>query len=321
MKVSIIIPVFNASKHIERCLESLKKQTYRDLEVLFVNDSSTDDSIEKIKAFAEEHETKDLEIKVLQHVKNRGVAAARNTALDAATGDYIYSLDADDYMDADAIEQMVNEAEQIDADVVGIEWMLTFEKNGRHMSQPDVKAGEEMFKKMCRGVMRWNLWLFMIRRSVIEEHHLRFADGMNMGEDMMLMLKLSQHIKKVSIIHKPLYHYVSIDTSVSKVWSESLVTQITQNVQEVDEYVSPQYKKEIAFLKLNQKLPLLISSKQNDYDTWLSWFPEANAYILENHELPLRTKMIQYAAGKKQFWFVRFYYYLVIKFVYGIIFR
>lgn len=319
MKVSIIIPVYNASKYIVRCLESLRKQTYRNLELLFVDDSSTDDSMDKIKAFAEE--TKELEVKILRHERNRGVAAARNTALDAATGDYMYSLDADDYIDADTIEQMVKEAERTDAEVVGIEWMLTFEKNGRHMTQPDVKTGEEMFRKMCRGVMRWNLWLFLIRRSLIEDNKLRFTEGMNMGEDMMLMLKLSLLAKKVTIVHKPLYHYVNVSTSVSKVWSDELIAQITQNVKEMERSVPTGYKNEIAFLKLNQKLPLLVSGKKTDYKIWHSWFPEANVWIIQNKDVPLRTRLLQIAASKHQFWYVRLYYYLIIRFVYGVIYK
>lgn len=321
MKVSIIIPVYNASKHIEGCLESLRNQTYRHLEVLFVDDCSTDGCIEKIKAFVVEEGTKDLDIKILRHDCNRGVAAARNTALDAATGDYVYSLDADDFMDADAIEMMVKEAERTDADVVGIEWMLTFEKNGRHMGQPDVKTGDDMFRKMCRGVMRWNLWLFMIQRSVIEKHQLRFTEGMNMGEDMMLMLKLSLLAQKISIIHRPLYHYVNVSTSVSKVWSESLIGQINHNVAEVERFLGGTHPEELAFLKLNQKLPLLVSGKKSDYETWHRWFPEANVWISQNKDVPLRTRLLQMAAAKQQFWYVRLYYYLVIRIVYGVIYR
>lgn len=321
MKVSIIIPVYNAARHIDRCLESLRKQTYRNLEVLFVDDCSTDNTIDKIKAFIESNDAKDLDIKILFHDRNRGVAAARNTALDSTTGDYVYSLDADDYMDRDTIELMVKEAERTDADVVGIEWMLTFEKNGRHMAQPDVKTGDEMFRKMCRGVMRWNLWLFMMRRIHIEEQHLRFTEGMNMGEDMMLMLKMSLFAKKVSVIHQPLYHYVNVSTSVSKVWSEGLIGQINHNVAEVERFLAGRHPEELSFLKLNQKLPLLVTGKKSDYEAWQKWFPEANVWINQNKDVPLRTRLLQMAAAKHQFWYIQLYYFLIVRIVYGVIYR
>lgn len=321
IKVSLIIPVFNASKYIGRCLESIKLQTYRNLEVIFVEDCSTDDSLAKVKDFAACKEVNDLQIIILQHETNRGVAAARNTAMDAATGDYVYSLDADDYIDADTIALMVDEAQLKQADIVGIEWMMTFEKNGRHMHQPEVTTGVEMFRMMCHGVMRWNLWLFLIKRSLIEEQGLRFTEQVNMGEDMMLMMKLSLQAQKVSIIHKPLYYYVQVASSVSKVWSQELMDQITQNVSEVESFLEGKYKEEINCLKLNQKLPLLISSKKDDYKKWLNWFPEANDAIFQCRELSLRTKLIQYAAKKRQFWLLKLYYVLVIKFVYGVIYK
>lgn len=318
-KVSVIIPVYNAAKYIGRCLDSISKQSYKNLELLFVDDCGTDESITIIERFITNNQEYDA--KILKHNFNRGVAAARNTALDAATGDYIYSIDADDYIDPNTITEMVMAAEGTGADIVGIEWMLTFEKNGRHMVQPDIKTGTEMFRKMCRGVMRWNLWLFMIRRSHIEDNQFRFKEGMNMGEDMMMMMKLSLSTQRVTIIHQPLYHYVNVSTSVSKVWSGSLIAQINSNVNEIEEYVDDNFKQEIAFLKLNQKLPLLISANQQDYETWTQWFPEANEYIFKNVELPLRTKLIQYAASKGHFWYVKLYYNFVVKFVYGIIFK
>ena len=94
--ISVIIPVYNASVTLPHCLESLHKQTYRNLELLFVDDCSTDESLYILTSYAEQFAEIDFTIRILQHERNRGVAAARNTALKCATGDYIYYVDADD---------------------------------------------------------------------------------------------------------------------------------------------------------------------------------------------------------------------------------
>ena len=324
--ISIIIPVYNASEVIQRCLESINRQTYRKLEILFVDDCCTDDTMDKLHGFLQQHVT-DLQIKCIHHERNRGVAAARNTGLDNATGEYIYYLDADDFMEDNAIELMYREAERCQADITGCEWYLSFQKNERHMIQADANNGDELFVKMARGVIRWNLWLFLVRRSLYEQNTIRFMEGMNMGEDMMVMMKLALCSGKIVIMHTPLYHYVQTKSdSLTKTWSKGYQQQIDANVKEVENYIRMNkndtcLKKEIDYLKLNIKLPLLISLSSSDYEKWQKWFPEANVSIMENKDLSLRTRLLQLAASKHWYGIVWLYNLLIIKFFYGIIYK
>lgn len=323
--ISIIIPVYNASEVIHRCLESINRQTYRKLEILFVDDCCTDDTMDKLHNFLQQHVT-DLQIKCIHHKRNRGVAAARNTGLDNATGEYIYYLDADDFMEDNAIELMYREAERCQADITGCEWYLSFQKDERHMIQADANNGDELFVKMARGVIRWNLWLFLVRRSLYEQNTIRFMEGMNMGEDMMVMMKLALCSGKIVIMHTPLYHYVQTKSdSLTKTWAEGYQRQIEANVNEVENYIINRndtcLKKEIDYLKLNIKLPLLISLSSSDYEKWQKWFPEANVSIMENKDLSLRIRLLQLAASKHWYWLVKLYNFMVIKFVYGVLYR
>lgn len=324
--ISIIIPVYNASAVIHRCLESINRQTYRKLEILFVDDCCTDDTMDKLYDFLQQGGT-DLRIKCIHHERNRGVAAARNTGLDNATGEYIYYLDADDFMEDNAIEQMYKEAEKYQADITGCEWYLSFQKNERHMVQVGANTGNELFVKMARGVMRWNLWLFLVRRSLYEQNSIRFMEGMNMGEDMMVMMKLALCARKTVIIHRPLYHYVQTKSdSLTKTWAKGYQRQIDANVNEVENYIRMNrndtcLKKEIDYLKLNIKLPLLISLSSSDYEKWQKWFPEANVSIMGNRDLSLRTRLLQLAASKHRYGLVKLYNFMVIKFVYGVLYR
>lgn len=324
--VSIVIPIYNASAVIQKCLESINRQTYRKLEILFVDDCCTDDSMDKLNDFLRQNIT-DLKIKCIHHERNRGVAAARNTGLNNATGEYIYYLDADDFMEDNTIELMYREAEKSQADIIGCEWYLSFQKNERHIIQADANNGNELFVKMARGVMRWNLWLFLVRRSLYEQNPIRFMEGMNMGEDMMVMMKLALCSGKTVIIHIPLYHYVQTKSdSLTKTWSTGYQKQINANVKEVEKYISIHYGntcliKELDFLKLNIKLPFLISLSWRDYKRWQLWFPEVNVSIMGNKDLSLRTRLLQLAASKHLYGLVWLYNFLVLKSVYGIIYK
>lgn len=325
--VSVIIPVYNASGTLPYCLQSLSVQIYMHLELLFVDDCSTDDSLEILTCYAESNNGIGITIKILRHEENRGVAAARNTALEHATGDYIYYVDADDFIEPDTLERLVNAAGSNGWDIVGHEWYLTFISNERYMRQPAYTTSEAALRHMMCGTMRWNLWLFLVRRSLYMENGIRFIEGMNMGEDMMVMMKLFVCAKKVGMLHHPFYHYRQSNTSsLTKIYSQEHIEQVACNVYEVEKYIKSSLYADVLsaclpFLKLNIKLPLLITDDSSRYEQWLECFPEADRYILHNKSLSLRTRLLQWMAVKRCFWALRFYYRVVFRLVYGIIYK
>lgn len=324
--ISIIVPVYNAEAGLQRCLDSLERQTYRKLEVIFVNDCSTDGGMEMIAYWAASSNVGDFRIQIVNHMQNRGVAAARNTGLSYVTGEYIYYVDADDYIEPDTLEKMVEAALQTGAEIVGCEWLLSFSKNERIMRQPDVACGLDLFKRMCYGVMRWNLWLFLVKSELYRANNICFIEKQNMGEDMMVMMKLALHTGKVVMLHQPFYHYVQTNVnSLTKSWSAEYRRQVTFNMEELERYTftlyADNYQQELACLKLNIKLPLLVTGRKADYETWLHWFPEANPYIWHNKEIAWRTRLLQDVASRHWFLPLKMYYWIVIKLVYGIVYR
>ncbi|MDR1527494.1 MAG: glycosyltransferase [Dysgonamonadaceae bacterium] len=326
--VSIIIPVYNADKTLPHCIASLYAQTYRNLELLFIDDCSTDRSLIVINEYvANTLNGSDITVKILRHETNKGVAAARNTGLEAATGEYIYYVDADDWIENNTLESLVCEAKRNNADIVGHEWYLSFGHNERYMKQPVFSTPEDALRQMMCGIMRWNLWLFLVRRSLYTANEIRFIEGMNIGEDMMVMIKLFACAKRVGCLQKPFYHYVQTNVnSLTKSYSPEHIAQVTANVYEVEKYITgrnmtKQLEVYIRFLKLNIKLPLLITDDESRYQTWLQWFPEANGYVMKNKRLPLCTRLLQWMAIKGHFRIVKMYYRLVIRFVYGVIYR
>jgi len=321
MKVSVIMPVYNAAATLARSLDSLKAQSFKDYELVVVDDCSSDGSGDIIKTFAEENA---IHLKLIRQEGNRGVAAARNKALDAAEGKYVAWLDADDEWTPDALQEMVGAAEAGSWDIAGCEWHLVKSSTSRYMVQADLRTPEEALKNLMAGVMRWNLWLFLIRREFIGD--VRFEDGMNMGEDMAFMCRLFMKAQKVGLVKKGLYRYAQSDSSVSKTFSEANVRQVSGNMETVcTELASSRFAgmadPYLNFLKLNIKLPLLVSGSKSDFERWLSWWPEANGCAAANKALPARTRLLQQAAVHKCWLFVRLYNFLLNKIYYGIIYR
>lgn len=325
--VSVIVPMYKVASLLPAFLERVQEQTYKHLQLIFVDDASPDNSSEIIKESLNDLTSQGFEVVLLVHETNKGVACARNTALDVASGEFVYSWDADDLLESNGIELMVSEAMRTNADIVGCECYLSYQSNQRHLSQPQVHSVADAFEKMCKGVMKWNLWLFLLRRSVIENgESLRFLPGQNMGEDMMFMGKLMLRADKISIVHRALYHYVKTNTEAqtnhytAKQW-EQVMTNFVALESSVSETQNAKKKELLNYLKLNLKLPLLFTKELEDLKRWNRLYPEANAYIWSNELLPYRTKFVQALAANKLWWFVRLYRYLVMEILYKILYK
>ena len=267
-----------------------------------------------------------MEVDILHHEVNQGVASARNTGLSAVRGEYIYSVDADDELDPRAIQLFVERAQQTGADIIGCEYHLSQCSSLRHISQPEVKTGIEALHQIFAGKMKWNLWLFMIRRSLMDALGASpFLPGVNMGEDLMVMGKLLYRASSVSIIHEPLYTYIRSDQQITNVYRPEHWQQVETNVRELESYLTTheatQELELLHYLKLNLKLPLLISTRREDFRRWGAMYSESNEYIMKNKELPFRTKLLQYMAAKKQFWFVVLYNKVIMRWLYKILYR
>lgn len=318
------MPVYNAAATLRRSLDSVRNQTFADFELVIVDDCSTDATYGIVSEFAT---GSGVACRIVRMPVNSGVAAARNAGLNNAEGDYVAWIDADDVMGPDALEKAVAMVEKTDADIVGWDWTLALGKRGRPMRQADYHTPVEVLKAMMGGTMRWNLWLFLIRRRVLEDNGLRFTDGADMGEDMAFMLKAFACAQKVHQIHESLYSYSAPGAgSVSHEFTDRKIEEVTSNLQDAVEFLgrsacAAELGDYFQYLKLYVKLPLLISPDRRNYEVWYKWFPEADSYAFANKALPLRTRVLQAMAARRIWLGVKLYYFLVYKFVYGVIYR
>lgn len=322
MKVSVVIPVFRVEKYIERCVRALMEQTLEDVEFLFVDDASPDGSMEIVKRVVAEY---NRTVRFLVHERNKGLPAARNTGLEAATGEYIYHCDSDDWPECTLLEKLVTAAEKADADFVYCEFFLSFSDKERYMSQTSYTDSMEMLEKgFLAGMTKYNVWNKLVRRKLYIDNGLCFPDGHTNGEDL-LMVKAIRMANKVAYVPEALYHYNRTnENAITKTYSEKHFTDIKFNTDDVIRFLKehpithPEY---LEFFKLNQKLPFLFSQSRQQYRLWKLWYPEANKYIQKNREWPFRTRMVQKLATWHLFPLVHFYGWAVNHLFYGLLYR
>ena len=325
-KISIIIPVYRGENYISCCCRSLFGMRFQDVEYLFVNDATPDGSMAVVESILNEYPHRKAHVKLLAHPKNMGVASARNTGLEAATGEYIAFVDADDWIEENMFEKLYQRAEAGNFDIVGCDWYLEFETSKRYMRQPVYERTSDCLKAMLSGEMRWFLWAFLIRRGIYVKNNIRFLDGANIGEDMAVLIRCFSFARSYRHISEALYHYVKSNAvSMTALDSKKQIEIVKRNVDATVSFIRSRYpnslEQELDFLKLNVKFSLLISDNAANYEVWNISFPEANRSIWKNAKQPFRNRLLQWSASHRYYWIVRGYYNILFKFVYGVLYR
>ena len=185
--VSIIIPVYNVSKYLRDCLDSVINQSFQNIEIICINDGSTDDSLEILK----EYSSKDNRIIIIDK-KNAGVSAARNDGIEKSSGEYLFCIDSDDYIDNDFIEVFYNNAKKNDSDLVVLSTFWNLDK----------RVNKDYHSALPTCSM-------FIRKSILDTYkYLRYPLNVQPGEDGIFSHELLMYTKNVSFEYTTNYHYV-----------------------------------------------------------------------------------------------------------------
>ena len=209
MKISIVIPVYNVEPYIEDCLKSVATQTYKGkIECIIVNDSTPDNSCSIIEQFIKEYNGA-IEFKLLHHTVNRGLSAARNTGIDAATGDYIYFLDSDDEITHDCIELLATPLEKEKYDFV----IGNYKTIGSDIKFPQLRVkkdkvttNEEIRKLYFLREWYMMAWNKLCSLDYISREKLYFKEGA-VNEDEMWSFQLACTVQSMYVVKKETYRY------------------------------------------------------------------------------------------------------------------
>ncbi len=219
MKVSIIIPVYNSSMYIERCMRSVLAQTYSDIECLLIDDCSVDNSMELVRNMLSEYKGAIL-FSIIKHEKNRGLSAARNTGIQAATGDFLYFLDSDDAIDESCIELLSNLAIKYEGvDMVQGNCLRDGKDNvGYSLKRgiPEYVDGNKMVKALFYETsMPCTAWNKLLRRNFLVEYHLFFKENIY-HEDILWSYYLAKYMHSFAVCYLYTYLYFINNNSITK---------------------------------------------------------------------------------------------------------
>jgi len=307
VKVSVIIPFFNAAEHLEGCAASLLKQNLHGLELIFVNDCSTDRSLkvleETIRKFSNHH----IAVKIIQHKKTLGVACARNSGLLHATGLYVGWVDADDWVDENMFFDLYGRAVETKADIVWSPFFMDF-KDKQYLDEQRISENKHNYMKaLIRGEMQGMLWNKLFLRAVITGNQLGFLPGCNMGEDRNFLFKVLFYSRKIAREPNSFYHYVqSNPTAMTRdIRMERVYEEIANNDDIVrfikDQKISSISKRDLNDFLANGKRRLLLSSDIADFKRWREIHPETNTLVW-HIKFPLHYRILGFCASK-EIWF------------------
>ena len=241
MKVSIVIPIYKAEKYLRTCIDSVLGQTYKDLEVILVDDASPD----RCGEICEEYAKKDSRVRVI-HKENEGVSKARNAGLAIASGDYVQFVDSDDYLAEDMTQKLVEQMEQQKVDLVlcgFFEKNLNFERVSKAEEQPGVYTKEQILMNIMRNPYSFHygvLWNKLFKRELLGK--LLFSSDMDFGEDFIFNLHYLAQTEKIAVIAEPLYYYIRYNT-------DSLMYLQATGKQEISKYLRYLEKRLLIFHK------------------------------------------------------------------------
>ncbi len=248
--ISVIIPVYKVEDYLDRCVNSVVSQTYKDLEIILVDDGSPD----RCPEICDEWAKKDERIKVV-HKKNGGLSDARNTGLENSNGDYISFLDSDDYIHPNAYEILLATIKEQDADIVGCE-LLNVDVNGKIINSKwtgysnvhnfnEVYNGKEFLAKILEDQVVPYAWNKLYKRQVIENQ--RFTVGA-LAEDILYYMGFCDENIKFYDIPNPLFYYTSRDESISAGFNEKFFIARIEHIIKNEERLNQKFNN---FLKIS----------------------------------------------------------------------
>lgn len=306
--VSIIVPIYNAAKYLPECIESLINQEYRDIEILLVDDGSTDAS----PAICCEYEKIDHRIRYIRK-ENGGVSSARNEGIRHAKGMYLTFVDSDDYLDRNIIGIAVELMNESNADMIG--WNALIVNNDEKRKAKDIRFCQDDFADIqaalisnytsecyCGDYIR-AVWGKLLKSSVIHENNISFSEELYIGEDAVFLVEYMQHIQSAVLINEFGYYYRILQNSAVRRYKSDLYDQSIMQIRMLEKLAKNQSNEIIEcslcvlqWTLLHDLLDNISSSpqKKKDYSDIYKWYEYMRkSQIHRKANAPWAGKLVQ----------------------------
>lgn len=306
-KVSVIITIFNREKYIEDCVRSLFDQTLREIEYIFVDDASTDSSIDILRLIVSEYPEREMLTKIISLEKNGGVSNARRIGMENVTGEYVIHADSDDWVDNDMYECLYTKAKETGADIIGCNLCHEYPNKKTTFKQKYKDSIDENIGSLIRGDIHPSLCTSLTSMRLISENNICFPEGLNMGEDLFYNLQLYLCANKIVGIDFAPYHYRHTNDSSSFHHTRHTIDsgimigrQIENLMRKVNRY--DEFANDIEYRKFSLKLSLVNQFDNiEDYHYWLGVFPETHKHIWQFKQLDWKLRLELWFAAHRMF--------------------
>ena len=299
--LSIILPVYNGSKFVGKCIDSILGNTYTDFELIIVDDGSTDATAEICDRYA----ARDKRV-VVYHNTNHGVSYSRNFGIDHANGTWVGFVDADDWLAGDAFSTIATNTQNDKTDVVCYGFLSVTKDNETAVRLPSVVGGKFSFmrEQMLHG---WTVvWDTFFRKDFLERHALRFKEGITIGEDFEFLFRAFYYAKDIVVIDKPLYYYnrMNEDSALHKMTVKHYDEIIEANLLVAQFFkengILDEFREIVAWKVLRAKQDYVLDVAT--HDKFLAIYPECHKYILSCPTINNKIKLMMWFLTHRMGW-------------------
>ena len=278
--VSILVPIYNVEKYIEKCSVSLFTQTYKNLEYVFVDDCCQDNSIDVLENVIRKHGIPNNRYTIVRHPQNEGIAVSRADCIGHARGEYILFVDSDDWIERNMVEALVNATNGGEIDIVACDYMKDYISG--EITYHDEDYASTCHENLIRSInydISTLLWKLLIRRELFS--HFTITPHVDIVEDYIMTIKLYYYAKSFTRIRQYLYHYVQYNQGRVSFQTQRSIMNHIKGVREVETFCrekglcDERVENLLNLRKFNIKSNFL-TKRMLDYKAYQETFPEAN---------------------------------------------
>lgn len=300
-KVSVIIPIYGVEKYIERCAQSLFEQTLENMEYIFIDDCTPDNSIGVLRTVMEKYPQRALQVRIERMPQNSGLPRVRKRGVELATGDYIIACDSDDYVEKEMYQTMYDLAVGNNLDLVQCDIDVVDDKNVLNtFTSPIAEPTSERLRELIiDGEISNSLCNKLVKREIYQNGLITFPT-VGMDEDNALAIQLAYYSKKLGYIKKSFYKAYQNPASMSRVPGDEQIErrykESLQNSQLSIRFLTEKGYKEdskaVIKAKLRPKMMLLPVLRKRKYvKLWKNTYPEVNSSSIWDKRLPRNTRI------------------------------